>query len=125
MKDNPFPLQAPSSQLQTILLTKCTLKCILVSGGEDMTKSITLKELRPRLPRVIEEVDSKMDRFIITKRGKPAALMMSIDDYESILETIAILSDSKLMKKIKKAKQEIRNGNLQSLDEVEKELGIV
>lgn len=90
-----------------------------------MTKSITLKKLRPSLPRVVDEVDSKMDRFVITKRGKPVAMMMSIDDYESLLETLSILSDPKLMKNIKQAQKEIRRGNVKSLAKVEKELGIV
>ena len=90
-----------------------------------MTKSITLKTLRPKLPRIIEEIDSKMDRFVITKRGKPVALMMSIDDYESLLETLDVLSNARLMKKIRKAGAELKKGNIKTLDEVEKELGVV
>ena len=90
-----------------------------------MTKNISLKQLRPKLPKVISEIDSKMDRFIITKRGKPVALMMSIDDYEGLIETLDILSDKKLMKRIKAAEADIKNGDLTSLEEVERELGIV
>jgi prevent-host-death family protein len=91
----------------------------------DMTKSITLKALRPKLPRVIDEIDSKMDRFIVTKRGKPVALMMSVDDYESLLETLDILSNSKLIKKIKRAEADIKRGRIKTLDKIDKELGIV
>ena len=90
-----------------------------------MTKSITLKKLRPSLPRVVDEIDSKMDRFIITKRGKPVALMMAIDDYDSLIETLSILSDAKLMKRIRQAEKDIKGGKVKSLDRIEKELGIV
>ena len=93
-----------------------------------MTKNVTLKMLRPRLPTIIDEIDSKMDRFVITKRGKPVALMMSIDDYESLLETVDILSDKGLMKRLKQAERDIRETGLKhfkKLEEVEKELGIV
>ena len=90
-----------------------------------MTKSVTLKTLRPKLPKIIEEIDSKMDRFIITKRGRPVALMMSIDDYESLLESLDILSDKGLMKRIKQAEGDIRKGNFKSLDEVKKEIKII
>ena len=90
-----------------------------------MTKSVTLKALRPKLPQIIDEIDSKMDRFIITKRGKPVALMMAIDDYESILETIDILSDKRLMKRIRKAEEDISKGNVKMLSEIEKDLGLV
>jgi len=90
-----------------------------------MTKNVSLKSLRPRLPKIMAEVDSKMDRFIITKRGKPVALLMSIDDYESMLETLDILSNTHLMKRLKKAKADIKAGRLKSLDSIERELGIV
>ena len=90
-----------------------------------MTKNVSLKSLRPRLPKIMAEVDSKMDRFIITKRGRPVALLMSIDDYESILETLDILSNSNLMKNIKKAKADVKAGRVVSLDVIERELGIV
>ena len=90
-----------------------------------MTKSITLKKLRPNLPKVVNEVDSKMDRFIITKRGKPVAMMISVDDYEILMETLSVLSDPKLVRRIRRAEKEVRNGNTIILDKVEKELGIV
>ncbi|OGW84764.1 MAG: hypothetical protein A2987_06085 [Omnitrophica bacterium RIFCSPLOWO2_01_FULL_45_10] len=90
-----------------------------------MTKSVTLKTLRPRLPKIIDDIDSKMDRFIITRRGKPVALMMSIDDYESILETLDILSDTRLMKRIKRSEANVKKGDVRSLDEIEKELGVI
>ncbi len=89
-----------------------------------MTKSVSLKKLRPKLPKIMEEIDSKMDRFIVTKRGKPIALIMSIDDYESLLETLDVLSDKKLMKRIKQAEKDIKTGNVQTLERVEKDLGI-
>lgn len=90
-----------------------------------MTKNVTLKALRPRLPEIIGEIDAKMDRFVITKRGKPVALMLSIDDYESILETLDILSNTHLVKKIKTAEADIKGGRIRALKEIEKELGIV
>lgn len=90
-----------------------------------MTKNMTLKNLRPKLPQVVKDIDSKMDRFIITKRGKPVAMMMSIDDYETLLETIDILSDTKLAKRIKQAEKDVKAGRVKSLEDIEKELGIV
>lgn len=90
-----------------------------------MTKSITLKKLRPGLPRIIDAIDSRLDRFIITRRGKPVALMMAIDDYEGILETLDILANTKLMKKIRQAKLDIKKGKVKTLSALEKEMGVV
>jgi len=83
-----------------------------------MVNTITLKELRPELPEVIKDIDSKLDRYIVTKRGKPVAIMMSPDDYEGLLETIEILSDKEAARRIKQAKQEIKEGKTLSLEEL-------
>lgn len=83
-----------------------------------MVNTITLKELRPGLPEVIKEIDKKLDRYIITKRGKPVAIMMSVDDYEGLLETVEILSDKEAVRRIKKAKREIKEGKTVSLEEL-------
>ena len=90
-----------------------------------MTRTITLKELRPRLPKVINDVDTKMDRFVITKHGKPAAMMISIEDYESIMETLDILSNAGMSKRIKQAEAEMETGKVKAFDEIEKEMGLV
>jgi antitoxin YefM len=89
-----------------------------------MTRTVTLKELRPKLPGIMNGVESRMDRVIITKRGKPLAMMMSIEDYESLLETLAILSDPGLAKKVKQAESDIKAGRVKSLAKIEKELGL-
>lgn len=83
-----------------------------------MVNTITLKELRPGLPEVIKKIDARLDRYIVTKRGKPIAVMIGPDDYEGLLETIEILSDKETVKRIKRAKQEIKDGKTISLKEL-------
>ena len=87
-----------------------------------MVNTIALKQLRPGLPAVIKDIDTKLDRYIVMKRGKPVAVMMSPDDYEGLLETIEILSDKKLMRSIRKAKQEIKEGKTIPWEEARLEL---
>lgn len=87
-----------------------------------MVNTITLKELRPELPEIINNIDSKLDRYIVTRRGKPVAVMMSVDDYEGLLETIEILADKDLVKRIKKAKAEIEHGQTISLAQLQKRI---
>ena len=87
-----------------------------------MENTITLKELRPRLPEVINSIDGRLNRYIVTKRGRPVAAMMSIDDYEGLLETIEILSDKQAVKRIKEAKKEIAAGKTVSLKKLRKRL---
>ena len=87
-----------------------------------MVNTITLKELRPSLPKVIEKIDRKMDRYIISKHGRPVAVMLNIDDYESLIETLDILSDPKAMEGIRKGEEDIRKGRVRSWEEIKKSL---
>lgn len=81
-----------------------------------MVNTITLKALRPQLPAVMRDIDTKLDRYIITKRGKPVAVMMSVDDYEGFLETMEILTDKEAVKRIRRSQEEIRKGKTISLE---------
>ena len=87
-----------------------------------MVHTVALKELRPDLPGVINGIDSKLDRYIVTKRGKPVVVMMSVDDYEGIMETLDILSDKEAVKRIKKAEREIKNGKTITLEKLRRDI---
>ena len=87
-----------------------------------MVNSVTLKELRPKLPEVVSRIDTQLDRYIITKHGRPVVTMMSVDDYESMLETIEILSDKQAVARIKKSKQEISEGKTTSWAKLRKDI---
>lgn len=87
-----------------------------------MVHTITLKELRPALPQVIENIDNKLDRYIIIKRGKPVAMMMSIDDYESLVETLEILSDKGAVRRVRKAKEQLARGETTSLEKLRQKI---
>jgi antitoxin YefM len=71
---------------------------------------------------VIKDIDVKLDRYIVTKRGKPVAIMMSPEDYEGLLETIEILSDKEASLRIKKSKQEIKENKTVSLESLRRRI---
>jgi PHD/YefM family antitoxin component YafN of YafNO toxin-antitoxin module len=57
--------------------------------------------------------------FITTPEGKPKSVVLSIDDWKRISETLKIMSSKELMQSVKRAKQQLRSGvKLLSLDEV-------
>jgi len=88
-----------------------------------MINTVSLKELRPGLPSVIARIDGKLDRYVVTKRGKPVVVMLSIDDYESLMETLDILADPKAIAGIRKGEQDIRKGRKRSWKEIKASLG--
>jgi len=90
-----------------------------------MVNTISVRELRPKLADILKYVHERFDRYIITKRGRPEAVIMSIEDYESILETMEIQSDKALMRRLKKAEEGIKHKKGVTLEDVKKELGLV
>ena len=88
-----------------------------------MITTMSLKDLRPELPRVIARIDGKLDRYIVTKRGKPVIVMLSIEDYESLMDTLDLLADPKAMADLRKGEEDIRKGRTRSWTEIKASLG--
>ena len=89
-------------------------------------KYLSIRELRPKLPSVVRDAAATYARYIVTRRGKPEAVLLSIDDYESLLETLEIEKDPSLVRRLKKAQEEIKKGKKgRSLQEIDRELGLV
>jgi len=83
-----------------------------------VVKNISIRKLRTELAHVLEDVTSNLDRYVISKRGKPKAVLMCIDDYEGWLETLEIMSDKKAVQDIKKARNELAKGKYSTFEEV-------
>ena len=87
-----------------------------------MVNTVSLKELRPELPKVIKRIDGRLDRYVVTKRGKPIVVMLSIDDYESLMETLDILADPRVMTGLRQGEEDIRRGKTRSWQEIKRSL---
>ena len=65
-------------------------------------ETLSLSEAKMKLSELIEKVYSTDTEVVITKNGRPAAVLVSPDEFEGWKETIAIKSDGDLMAEIKK-----------------------
>ncbi len=86
-----------------------------------MTKTLPLSEAKAHLSRLVDDVVKKSDEIVITRNGRPVAVLMSTAEYDSWCETQAIKSNPELMKEIRKGLKTIRLGKTkryESLDEV-------
>lgn len=84
--------------------------------------TLAISEARAKLTQLVNAVDKRFERFTITNHGKGKAVLISNDEYESLLETVEILSDPKLMAAIKKGDQDIKAGRTLTMGEVFKKL---
>lgn len=88
---------------------------------------IAATEARSKFLQLVDEVDKFFKRFIVTKKGKPKAVIMSADEFESWEETIYTLSNPESRKAIQKAEVDWRAGRRDkfiTLAELKKKLKI-
>lgn len=68
-----------------------------------LSDHLSLADVKNRLSEVVERVEREHARVVITKHGRPAAVLLSVDDLESLEETLEILSNPQLMADIREA----------------------
>ncbi len=67
---------------------------------EQMMNQAPLTEVRDKFREVVDDVMATGDAYTITRHGKPVAVVLSFDEYESLVETLNILSDDDAMEAI-------------------------
>lgn len=81
-----------------------------------------LAEVRQELSRLVDEAVTTHARFDITRNGRRAAVLMSADDYDSLVETLDVLGDAALVRDIQDGLLDAADGRTHSHDEVVTEL---
>jgi antitoxin YefM len=80
--------------------------------------NVALSEAKTHLARLLSDVERLGESFVITRSGHPAAVVLSVDEYEGLLETLEILADTKTMKKVQEGLADIEQGRIIEHDEV-------
>jgi len=83
-------------------------------------KTLSLSEAKAKLSGLVEEVERRDEEVMITRNGRPAAVLVSPEEYESWKETRAIRADRDLMREIRAglAALKARKTRLYSLEEL-------
>jgi antitoxin YefM len=83
-------------------------------------KTLSLSEAKMKLSALIDSLGVTDEEVLITKNGRPAAVLVSPDEFESWRETLIVRSDNELMAEIKTGLNAIKNkkASLYTLDEL-------
>lgn len=75
-----------------------------------MAKTLPLSEVKARLPELVAAVEEREEEVVVTKNGRPAAVLINVREYARLKETIDVLSDPVLMDQIAESKAFYRAG---------------
>jgi prevent-host-death family protein len=83
-----------------------------------MPETLPLAEIKAHLSEIVNRIELEHDRVILTRNGRPAAVIMSPADLDALEDTVEILSDPKALKEIKRAQEEVAKGRVVSAEEL-------
>lgn len=79
------------------------------------TEHMPLAEVKNRLSEVVDRLEREHGRVVITKHGRPAAVVLTVEDLENLEETLNVMADPKLMRRVRQAQAEIDAGDVKAL----------
>ncbi len=73
--------------------------------------SMPLRDVKNRLSEVVDHVEREHDRVVITKHGRRAAVVISVDDLESLEETLDVMARPRLLAQIRDSLAEVQTAD--------------
>ena len=80
--------------------------------------TLPLAEIKKRLSEIIDGVEQRHDRVVLTRNGRAAAVIVSPQELEALEESLEILSNPKAVREIRKADAEIDRGRFLTAEEL-------
>ncbi|GEM_PF-159152 len=105
-----YGVHGPPADVYSIWYTCCT------------SKTVPVRELRAELSQVIDKVADLREHVIVTRHGRPVAVLVPVDEYEALEETAEILSDAETMTAIDEGRREVERGETVTLEDLRREL---
>ncbi|MBI3312560.1 MAG: type II toxin-antitoxin system Phd/YefM family antitoxin [Candidatus Omnitrophica bacterium] len=75
-----------------------------------MTKTLPISEVKTHLPELVSKVEARDEQVVVTRKGKPAAVLLSYEEYSRLRETLDVLSDPAMMRQIRRSRAYFAKG---------------
>jgi antitoxin YefM len=75
-----------------------------------MAKTLPISEVKTHLPELVTGVAEREEEVVVTRKGKPAAVLVNFAEYERLKATLDVLSDPDLMNQIRKSRRFYSSG---------------
>jgi antitoxin YefM len=87
-----------------------------------MAKYVPVREFRTRLSELLDEVADRREHVLVTRNGRPAAVLVPVDEYQALEESAEILSDPDALAAIEAGLADLAHGEVVELDALRAEL---
>lgn len=84
--------------------------------------TIPLADAKARLSAVLDEVRDTHERVVITRNGRPEAVLMAVSDLEALEETLDLLSTPGALEQIRQAEADIAEGDVIDAAELRRQI---
>ena len=84
----------------------------------EKNKVLPITHVRRNLYALIQACDDRARTFVITSDGRAVARLMGEQEYESLVETLEVLSDKKQVERLVSALKHVQQGKLYSHEDV-------
>jgi antitoxin YefM len=103
----------PKNYLQTFFCCHFDVTIILI-----MSETLPLANVKSKFSEMVNRVEHTHDRIIVTRNGRPAAVLISPDELASLEDTLEMLSDPEAMAQLEESKRAYRSGDFVTGDEL-------
>jgi prevent-host-death family protein len=83
-----------------------------------VSKVVPVRELRSDLARLLDDVADRREHVVVTRRGRPAAVLIPVDEYDALEDTAEILADAEALAAIEVGLAEVERGETTTLAEL-------
>ncbi len=83
-----------------------------------MPETLPLAEIKAHLSEIVDRVEREHERVVLTRNGRPAAVIMSPGDLEALEDTLDLLSDPEALAEIEAARDDAAKGLVVAADEL-------
>jgi antitoxin YefM len=83
-----------------------------------MAQTLPLADIKAHLSEIVDRVEREHERIVLTRNGRPAAVIMSPEDLEALEDTLELLSDPRALEDIAVARDDVAAGRVVTADEL-------
>lgn len=85
---------------------------------EDFQKIQPVTRLKRNLLDIVKNMEEENTTIAITRNGEAVAVLMTLERYEALMETIEVLSDKEIMQALETSMKDFKAGRVSGHDEV-------